>query len=68
MKHRAVALIGLVLLVPIALGLVRGSISLEEAGIRALVLIVGLSLVERLVLPLAKLAVGDPKRADGRRR
>ena len=61
LKNRALALIGLLGLVPLALGLVRGTLTLDAAGFRAAVLLVGLALVERLVLPFRALLV-EPRR------
>lgn len=57
-KSRAVAAIGLLGLLPIALGLVRGTLTLDAAGFRAGVLLVGLVVVERVVLPFRTLLIG----------
>ena len=58
--RREVALVGLLGLLPIALGLVRGT-PVDVAARRAAVLLVVLVVVDRVVLPLARLLVGPPR-------
>lgn len=67
LRNRALAALGLLGLVPIALGLLRGTLTLDAAGFRAAVLLGALALVERFVLPFRALLV-EPRRAadDGR--
>jgi hypothetical protein len=61
LKNRTLALIGLLGMLPLALGLVRGTLTVDAAGLRAAVLLILLVLVERLVLPFkALLASADP--------
>ena len=64
LKTRGLALLGLLGLVPLALGLVRGTLTLDAAGLRAAVLLGGLVAVERFVLPF-KALLADP--GPGRR-
>jgi hypothetical protein len=59
-KTRAVAVVGLLLLIPIGLGLVRDSLTLETAGLRAGVLLVILTVVDRVGVPIVRMMVGDP--------
>jgi hypothetical protein len=63
LRNRALAAVGLVGLVPLALGLLRGTLTLDVAGFRAAVLLVTLALVERFVLPFRALVV-EPRRPD----
>jgi hypothetical protein len=65
-RTRAVAIIGLVLLIPIGLGLIRDSLTLETAGIRAGILLVVLTVIDRVGVPIVRMVVGDP--APERRR
>jgi hypothetical protein len=60
-RHRGLALVGLVLLVPLAVGLLRDSLTPETAGIRAAILLAALMVVDRVALPIAQMLVGDPK-------
>ena len=64
LRSRPLAVLGLIGLLPMALGLVRGTLTLEAAGLRAAVLLGVLMIVERLVLPFRTL-LADP--APGRR-
>lgn len=66
LRNRALAAIGLVGLVPLALGLLRGTLTVDAAGFRAAVLLAVLGLVERLVLPFRALLVG-PRQPDDHR-
>lgn len=63
-RHWPTALVGLVLLIPLGLGLVRGSLSIEDAAYRALVMIVVLGVCDHIVVPLASLLVGPPRPED----
>jgi hypothetical protein len=56
-----VAVIGLLLLIPIGLGLVRDSLTLETAGLRAGILLVVLTVVDRVGVPILRMIVGDPQ-------
>ena len=60
-RHRAVALIGLLLMIPLGLGLVRNSLTLETAGIRAGILLVILTVIDRVLVPIVVMMIGDPK-------
>lgn len=53
-RTRALALAGLAALVPVALGLVRGSITIETAAVRAGVLLVALVVIDRFVVPVIR--------------
>lgn len=64
LKNRTLAVMGLLGLVPLALGLIRGTLTLDAAGFRAAVLLVGLALLERLVLPFRALLVEPRRGAD----
>jgi len=66
LKNRTLALLGLVGLLPLTLGLLRGTLTLEAAGLRAAVLLGVLFVVERCVLPF-KALLADPA-PPGRRR
>jgi len=65
LRSRALALAGLLGLLPLALGLLRGTLTLDAAGLRAAVLLGVLVVIERLVLPF-KALLADPH--PGRRR
>lgn len=67
LSNRALAAIGLLGLLPLALGLVRGTLTLEAAGLRAAVLLAVLAVVERLVLPFGALLVEPRRRGDDAR-
>jgi hypothetical protein len=56
-------LLGLIGMIPIALGLARGTLSLDAAGVRALVLLATLLVIERLVLPVC-ISLVRPHRRD----
>lgn len=66
LRTPALALAGLIGMVPIALGLLRATLTLEAAGLRAAVLLAGLMVVERLVLPMGALLLGPARRRDDR--
>lgn len=59
LRSRPLAVLGLLGLLPLTLGLVRGTLTLEAAGLRAAVLLGILMIVERLVLPFRTL-LADP--------
>ncbi|MCU0271820.1 MAG: hypothetical protein MUE34_01165 [Acidimicrobiales bacterium] len=63
MKTRLLALFGLVMMLPIGLGLVRGDLGLDQAGMRTAVLLVVLAIVDRVVVPIVRTLVGPPARA-----
>jgi hypothetical protein len=69
LKSRTLALLGLLGMLPLALGLVRGTLTLDAAGIRAAVLLAILMIVERIVLPfrilLADAAPPARRQEDG---
>ena len=54
MRHRGVAIAGLLGLVPIALGLVRQTMTISTAASRAVILLLALIVVETVVLPLLR--------------
>ena len=60
LKNRTLARLGLLGLLPLALGLLRGSLTLESAGLRAAVLLGVLVALERLVLPFKALLLTGP--------
>ena len=62
LRTRALAIVGLVLLAPLAYGALQGTLTLEAAATRAVVLVVVLLLVERLVLPLVRAALAPVRR------
>lgn len=62
MKTRLLALFGLVMMLPIGLGLVRGDLGIDEAGMRTAVLLVVLAIVDRVVVPIVRTLVGPPAR------
>ena len=68
MKHKVVALLGLIGMVPISLGLVRSSLTIETAASRALVLLVICLVADRVVMPLVVAALGPPSAAAVARR
>ena len=67
LKHRFVATLGLVAMVPIGLGLVRGTLEIETAAVRAVVLLAVLVAVETVVLPIVQSALGPPRRREADR-
>jgi hypothetical protein len=69
LKSRPLAILGMLGLLPLALGLVRGTLTLEAAGLRAAVLLGVLMAVERLVLPFRTLLADEApngRRSDDR--
>ena len=63
-RSRGLAIAGLLLLVPIVVMMVQGSLTIEAAAWRAALLLVALAVVEHIVLPVARLIVGDGHAAD----
>lgn len=59
-SHPAVAAFGLVMLVPLAVGLLRGSVGVFDAALRAVILLFALAAVDRIVVPLVAVLVGRP--------
>ena len=64
MKHRPVAALGLLGMVPIGLGLVGGRMTIETAAMRAVVLLAILMVIEIVVLPLLSSVLGPQRRRD----
>lgn len=58
LKHRFLAIIAIALMGAIAMALLRGSISVDAAAIRAVILLVVMVCIDRLVMPFVMLAVG----------
>ena len=58
------ALVGLLALGVVALDLLQGGLTVAQAGTRAAVVLGVLVVVDRLVLPLARMLVGAPARAE----
>lgn len=56
---------GVGMLAVIGLGLIRGDLSLETAGMRAAVLLGVLGVVDHLVVPLVRAIVGEPANQAG---
>jgi hypothetical protein len=61
-RTRPLAMVGLVSLVPLALGLLRGTLTVEAAAGRAVVLVAVLALADRLVVPLFRAMLEPPHR------
>jgi hypothetical protein len=55
-------MVGLVALVPVAVGLVRETVTVEAAAVRAAVLLVLLAVTDRLVVPLVRDLLAPPQR------
>jgi hypothetical protein len=62
-RTRLLALFGLVMMLPIGLGLLRGDLGVDQAGMRTAVLLVVLAIVDRVVVPIVRDLVGPPARA-----
>lgn len=58
---RALGLVGLLTLAVIGLALVRGQLTIDEAGLRAGVALGALLLTDRVLVPVAALLVGPPR-------
>ena len=58
LKHRFLAIIAIALMGAIAMALLRGSISVDAAAIRAVILLVVMVCIDRLLMPFVMLAVG----------
>lgn len=63
-KTRLLAIFGLVMMLPIGLGLVRGDLGLDQAGVRTAVLLFVLAIADRVVVPLVRELVGPPANAQ----
>lgn len=59
-KTRGLAIAGLIVLAVLALTTVKGDISLGTAGARAGILLVVLSVLDRVAVPIGKLLIGEP--------
>ncbi len=55
----ALAIIGLILLIPLVIAMMQGSIAIDAAATRAAILLVVLAVIDRVVLPVARLLIGD---------
>ncbi len=64
LRSRFLAALGLALVAMLCVQLLRGSITLPTAATRAVALVVVLVLVDRVVVPIGRLLIGDP-RPDG---
>ena len=60
---RGLALVGLLAVAVVALGLLQGSLTVPQAGTRMGIAVLALVAVDRLVLPVFRLLVGEPARA-----
>ncbi len=58
LKHRFLAIIATALLGVIAVTLLRGNIAVDQAAIRALILVVVVACIDRCVMPFVMLAIG----------
>ena len=64
LKHRFLAIIATALLGVIAVTLLRGTIAVDQAAIRALILVVVVVCIDRCVMPFVMLAIsGAPQQA-----
>lgn len=64
MKSPLLATLGLLAVGLLAVRLLRGDLTLTQAAVRAVLVLVGLMLVERVLAPLARALVGGPKQPD----
>ena len=63
LKHRFLAIIATALLGVIAVTLLRGTIAVDQAAIRALILVVVVACIDRCVMPFVMLAIaGAPQK------
>lgn len=60
-KSPALGLVGLAAIAIIALGLLRHSVTLDEAAQRAVIVVVLAAVADRLLLPIGRLLVGYPR-------
>lgn len=58
LSHRPLGVVGLVAVAVVALGLLQGRLTVEQAGKRGLVVLVVLVVVDRFLVPLAQALVG----------
>ncbi len=63
LKHRFLAMIAMALLGVIALNLVRGDLAIDQAAMRAFLLVVIAATVDRLVMPIIYVIVGLEQKA-----
>ena len=63
MRHRPLAVVGLVILGAIAYSLIRGRVDLDVAGIRAAIVFACLVAIDRVVMPVVDLMIGDRRAA-----
>lgn len=61
-RTRWLALFGLAGMVPLAMGMVNGTLAIDVAATRAAVMLVMLALVDRLVVPLVAALIAPPQR------
>ena len=61
---RPLGFVGLVAVAVVALGLLEGRLTVEQAGRRALVVLVVLVVVDRFVVPFARMLVGPRQVPD----
>ena len=57
------AVVGLLAVAVVALGLLQGELTVAQAGARIGIAVLVLAAVDRLVLPVARLLVGQPQNA-----
>ena len=62
-QSRGLAVVGLLAVAVVALGLVQGELTVPQAGARIGVAVLVLAAVDRRVLPVARLLVGQPQNA-----
>ena len=63
LKHRFLAIIATALLGVIAVTLLRGTIAVDQAAIRALILVAVVACIDRCVMPFVMLAIaGAPQK------
>ncbi len=67
LTHRPLGVVGLVAVAVVAMGLLQGRLTVEQAGKRGLVVLVVLVVVDRILVPLAQALVGPRAQpeADG---
>lgn len=59
------ALFGLVAMIPIGLAVVRGSLPVDQAALRAVIVLVVLAVIERAVVPFIRLALAPVRPGPG---
>lgn len=63
-QSTTLALVGLLAMGVVALGLLRGTLDVVQAGERAAVVLVVLLVTDRFVLPIGRALVGEPTRTE----